>query len=104
MQRAFMELTDGTYVVRLIYRQVAFGFFADEEAAREGLELIKKRLASYFSQADIEDNIPMIIWRTRPTIERTYDHGIRLYMRFATSPPVSDEFWKKYGLEEGAAS
>jgi hypothetical protein len=102
---AYMELTDGTNFIKFTYRAIGAGGFPSYSSALEYLDGLRQKLYQAFPKKAQEDNTCVVIWRTPPVIERINNkrvkNAIYIYARFATSPPIHEEFWKKYEKLEG---
>lgn len=92
--RAYMDLTDGAgNTVRFVYRTI---YYRASESEIQGIwDALKAEMETYQ-----EDDL-IIIFRKRPEIIRNLTREKPLlYVRFATSPPLPEEFWKKHEREE----
>lgn len=97
---AYMDLCDGQVVARFRYRTIAAGGFPSYGAASDYLDGLLKDLYESFDLDARQDNRCVVIWRTRPVIERQEEQTY-IYARFATSPPIEESFWKKYEKLDG---
>lgn len=96
--QAYMELFDGTNLVRFRYRTIRF-FFLEEGKAKEFVEYIRGKIV------ELLPNEGIIIWRRRPDVQEEVYRGkskFSVYMRFETSPPLPPAFWAMYGATEGS--
>jgi hypothetical protein len=100
--RAYMELIDETgYCMRFVYR--CMYFLADtEEQARQAIEDAQVAIHVELKKAHGDS---IIFWRRRPEVGLTSDtmRKTKVWtssMRLATSPPLSEEAWRRIGWEQ----
>lgn len=93
LPQGYMELHDGFSFVRFTYRTVRWRFDTEKQA-----QDFVERLMAEIKFLLPEDGT--IIWREKPSVHRNIVQYM-VYTRFATSPPLPEEFWKTYQVNEG---
>lgn len=103
---AIAEYPDGSgNRVEIVYRVIRFSGDSMEEIQSAWMKIFNimqaelKELNS--SQVNNRFAREIIWWRRRPEFCAGLDEGkCRCYARFATTPPLPDTFWEKYGVPE----
>lgn len=96
LPRGYMELGDGFHVVRFVYKTIKRRCDTWEDAYE-----CRRRLMKDINNIAISKDIEItILWRCRITIQEV-SGAVELYCRFETSPPMPEDFWKKWQVKEG---
>lgn len=90
--RAYMEISDEHSTVRLVYRCMVFNGDTEDQV-RQAIEDCQVALHVELKKA-WGDSI--IFWRRRPEVQEE-EGNWQSSMRFATSPPLSEEAWHNIG-------
>lgn len=83
---AYLELNDGTQLVRFVFKSVLLER-PTEETAREAVDNFLETIRALLPDGSF------IIWRIEPEVKKT-GHKWAGYLRFETSPPLLPEFWQ----------
>lgn len=97
LPQAYMELYDGSNLVRFVYKSIRRQCVSTEDAVACMHEIMRDLEAN----ASLLTSDITIIWRTRPHIAVNKE-GALTYLRFATSPPLTPAFWEKWEVKAGA--
>lgn len=96
LRRSYMELSDGTHVLRFIYRTLGY-IGADKQQVTDAMNCA---LDIIYLALKRDHGGGIIIWRRHIEISEELDSETGEYFckasaRLATSPPISEEVWQE---------